>query len=97
MRNPLHEWRTPRVASRHSRPEANAMEIMMSIPYQHPDPIPDTTRDRCPGCATAIAAELQLMAERVAASVRLPHLTLVCAGCQRTFVIAPPLSRKSAA
>jgi hypothetical protein len=57
---------------------------------------PDTVTDRCPGCAGAVSAQLQLLAERVAAVVTLPQLMPVCGGCQRTFLVAPPPARKAA-
>ena len=73
----------------------------MPILAEHnPTPNPDPTHDRCPGgCAELISAQLHVLAERVADVVTLPtlpRLMLICSGCQRTFVIAPPLARKAA-
>ena len=62
-----------------------------------PKLIPDPTRDRCPGCADVINAQLQILAERITEAVHLPRLMVVCGGCQRTFIVAPPLARKRAA
>jgi hypothetical protein len=62
----------------------------------HRPETPDTVHDRCPGCADLISAQLQILTERLADVARLPHLMLVCGGCQRTFVIVPPLARKAA-
>jgi hypothetical protein len=59
-------------------------------------PIPDMTRDRCPGCADVISAQLQILAERITEAVQLTRLMVVCGGCQRMFTVAPPLSRKAA-
>ena len=66
----------------------------MIIAQPHLKPIPDPTRDRCSGCADVIAAQMQVLAERLADVAKLPRLTLVCGGCQRTFGIAPPLAQK---
>jgi hypothetical protein len=69
-------------------------------PKTERDPISvpvDIAHDRCPGCCTIVAAQLQILAERLADVAKLPRLMLVCGGCQRTFIVAPPLTRKRAA
>jgi hypothetical protein len=69
---------------------------MSIIPQREMRPSPDPTRDRCPGCADVICEELQLLAQRLAGVTRHPRLTLLCNGCQRTFLVLPPLTGKGA-
>lgn len=69
---------------------------MMTIPPTPLSLVPATLLGTCPGCSTIVAAQLQVLAERLADVAKLPRLMLVCGGCQRTFVVAPPLAQKRA-
>jgi hypothetical protein len=79
--------------TRHRFPETSQEFDIEIVSCREPNPIPDTVHDRCPGCAEVIRAQLQLLAERIAGVAKLPRLMLVCDGCQRTFLIMPPLTQ----
>ena len=70
-------------------------------PKTERDPISepvDIAHNRCPGCCTIVAAQLQVLAERLADVAKLPRLVVNCSGCSRSFVVERPLAltRKAA-